>query len=166
MDYETITRRCKHAFNWWYENNKPVWHKHISLNGDWLLAQPCWRRNYIYIADDENAKFAKAIIDGKKIEIYDDGKWIYSIYNNINRLLLCGLVKNGTYRIKQECWKPEKGKMYYFVNERGYSIVDTWIDCEVDKQRHKIGNCFQTRKDCENAIEAVKETLNKFHKEE
>ena len=164
MDYDTITKRCRHAFQWWYKNNKPVWYKRCD-DGEWILVNPNWWYDHIFVADDKNAEFAKAIIDGKKVEVSINGNWQESMYNNIKDVLEKGLPKSCTYRIKPERWRPKIGKKYYYMSQ--------FLECrrcdydadDADKNLIKNNNCFQTAEICRQAIAKVRETLNKFHRE-
>ena len=162
MKKETI-KRNKVAFDWWLENDKSIWVKGETW---YLTSEPDWEADY-YVADNKVAEYMKAYIDGKRVQFKYFNEWVdIDINCSRNKVIANGIFEDMVYRIKSERWKPEKGGVYHFININGEVGSDFWFDCELDKQRYRIGNCFRTTKDCENAIEAVTETLNKFHEEE
>lgn len=59
--------------------------------------------------------------------------------------------KTGTGR-----WKPEKGDMYWFVIDNGWIRHYQWNNNDIDKERYAIGNCYQTKEECEFVVEKTK----------
>lgn len=53
-----------------------------------------------------------------------------------------------------ERWKPEKGKMFYFLNSYNNAISETWDADSSDAGHYNIYNCFKTREQAE--VEAEK----------
>ena len=55
-------------------------------------------------------------------------------------------------------WKPEKyNEHYYYINAIGSVAEDTWIDSvSIDREKIKIGNCFQTEEEAERVVEYLK----------
>jgi hypothetical protein len=62
-------------------------------------------------------------------------------------------------------WKPEYENIYWFVTD--YLEVDYcyYINTYKDIDRYEFGNMFQTEEQAQRALEMVKETLLKCHKE-
>lgn len=52
-------------------------------------------------------------------------------------------------------WKPEKREDYWFVDTGGDIAMDTWDEMSWDYQIHKVGNCYQTKEEAEQARERV-----------
>lgn len=61
---------------------------------------------------------------------------------------------NGT--ISELKWKPKHGEKYYYLNSEYTEYV---TDFKPDNQRISIGNYFKTEKECEEAIEKIKNVL-------
>ena len=61
-------------------------------------------------------------------------------------------IVSGDYSIKHKPWMPEDGECYYFVNENGSAVWDTWGGIYEDIILYKLGNCYKTEeealKDC------------------
>lgn len=58
-------------------------------------------------------------------------------------------------KCEYERWKPEKGKMFYFLNSYNIAISETWdADCS-DAGHYNIYNCFQTREQAETEAEKI-----------
>ena len=54
-------------------------------------------------------------------------------------------------------WKPERGNRYYKIYDSGYIGGDIWSGrVSIDHDRFDIGNCFQTKKEAERAVEKLK----------
>lgn len=63
-----------------------------------------------------------------------------------------------------ERWKPEpEEKYFYFYNQEEIGICSFNND-PLDKERFKLGNCFQTKEQAEKASELVHKTLMEYHK--
>lgn len=69
-------------------------------------------------------------------------------------------------------WKPEMDQMYYFLASDGSVRDDDWNGWSLDDDRFKIGNCFQTEKEAERAVEYLKalavvreDAISKFTKD-
>ena len=157
-----VIKRYKHAFEYGLNGGK-IWIRYVK-EFTWEL-----RKFYelsfdnpstYYIADDKNAEFAKAIVDGKTVEVYSNGEWRQSIYNNnIEDMLEKGLNNNCIYTIIKERWKPKLTKVYYFVNDRGLINSDNWLGLEIDKQRYEVGNVFQTKEQAADIADKIKQIL-------
>jgi hypothetical protein len=53
-------------------------------------------------------------------------------------------------------WKPEEGDTYWFINDIGDICKSTWDNVNTDRKRYLIGNCYQTKEECEFAKEKLK----------
>jgi hypothetical protein len=53
-------------------------------------------------------------------------------------------------------WKPEEGDTYWFINDIGDICKSTWDNVNTDRKRYLIGNCYQTKEECEFAREKLK----------
>lgn len=53
-------------------------------------------------------------------------------------------------------WKLQEGDIYWFINDTGQAIKDRWTNHPYDRGRYAIGNCYQTKEECEFAIEKLK----------
>ena len=56
---------------------------------------------------------------------------------------------------ENERWKPENGKMYYFLNSYNIAISETWDAGCYDDGHYNIYNCFQTREQAETEVEKI-----------
>ena len=52
-------------------------------------------------------------------------------------------------------WKPEKGKMFYFLNSYNIAISETWDADSSDAGHYNIYNCFQTCEQAEAEAEKI-----------
>ena len=68
-------------------------------------------------------------------------------------------------RVEKIRWRAEDGKVYYYIDDQGITIVDRENGFYVDKNRHEYGNYFCTRAQAKEAAKRVKETLRKYHEE-
>ena len=57
---------------------------------------------------------------------------------------------------EQTRWKPEEGHRYYFLDSNSLIYESFWSDDYIDRNRSKIGNCFQTKEEAERAVEKLK----------
>lgn len=53
-------------------------------------------------------------------------------------------------------WKPEIDQEYYCLGSDGSVMGDEWVNLSIDRNRLKIGNCFQTEEEAEKAVEKLK----------
>ena len=53
-------------------------------------------------------------------------------------------------------WRPYDGESYYYIYSDGEIDVLNWNNCDADKNRYSLGNCFKTREEAEFAIEKLK----------
>ena len=53
-------------------------------------------------------------------------------------------------------WKPKMDQEYYCLGNNSSVIPDDWCDLDIDRDRFKIGNCFQTEEEAEQVIEYLK----------
>ena len=53
-------------------------------------------------------------------------------------------------------WKPDEGQRYYFLDGNGLIYESFWSDDYIDRNRSKIGNCFQTKEEAERVKEYLK----------
>lgn len=62
-------------------------------------------------------------------------------------------------KMLEECeyerWKPEKGKMFYFLNSYNKAISETWDSDYSDAGHYNIYNCFQAREEAETEAEKI-----------
>lgn len=54
-----------------------------------------------------------------------------------------------------ERWKPEKGKMFYYLNSYNVVIPETWSSDYADAEHYNIYNCFQTCEQAEAEAEKI-----------
>lgn len=54
-----------------------------------------------------------------------------------------------------ERWKPEKGKMFYYLNSYNVAIPETWSSDYADAVHYNIYNCFKTREQAEAEAEKI-----------
>lgn len=71
-----------------------------------------------------------------------------------------GVNKLTPYEEKKETsngrWKPEKNKLYWFINNCGIISSVPWYDDEADQKVYAVGNCFRTKEEAEFAVEKLK----------
>ena len=60
-------------------------------------------------------------------------------------------------------WKPEIHARWFHIEADGHIACDEWGDAPDDQARWKIGNCFKTRAEAEQAREKMKVVLLNFH---
>ena len=66
--------------------------------------------------------------------------------------------------MKTECWKPEKGDIYYVIGCVEKDIGEyNWEEDSIDKENWKNGNCFRTEAEAQAAFKKVKEVLLNLH---
>ena len=65
-------------------------------------------------------------------------------------IILCKLL-NGTMHIIQNPWKPNRGDIYWHIDQRGNPAMKIWGEYSTDYNFYKIGNCYHTE------IEALKD---------
>ena len=58
--------------------------------------------------------------------------------------MLSGLL-SGSISIIHKPWKPEEGECYFFIDEYGLSVWDTWGDSYEDILLYKLGNLYKTK---------------------
>lgn len=58
-------------------------------------------------------------------------------------------------KCEYERWKPEKGKMFYYLNSYNIAIPETWDADYADAAHYNIYNCFQTREQAETEAEKI-----------
>ncbi len=62
-------------------------------------------------------------------------------------------------KMLEECeyerWKPEKGKIFYYLNSYNIAISETWDASYADAEHYNIYNCFQTREQAETEAEKI-----------
>ena len=62
-------------------------------------------------------------------------------------------------------WRAKEGEDYYCITERGHVVGDEEGGLPEDIERYEFGNYFRTREQAEQAADAVKMALMKFHEE-
>ncbi|MDE5869050.1 MAG: hypothetical protein K2H18_02355 [Muribaculaceae bacterium] len=60
-------------------------------------------------------------------------------------------------------WTPQIGERIFWVNANFTVSQDRFNDFETQRKRRAVGNEFKTGKEAQQAAEAVRETLEKFH---
>lgn len=63
-----------------------------------------------------------------------------------------------------ERWKPRTGEEFFFAAEEGGTNCLKWENYSIDEDLYKIGNCFKTKTEAEQAAEQIKALLKEFHK--
>lgn len=58
-------------------------------------------------------------------------------------------------KCEYERWKPEKGKMFYYLNSYNIAIPETWDADYADAAHYNIYNCFKTREQAEAEAEKI-----------
>jgi hypothetical protein len=84
-------------------------------------------------------------LEETKQKIAEIGKKIEDIENKIAKK-----------KVETGRWKPEEGDTYWFINDIGDICKSTWDNVNIDRKRYLIGNCYQTKEECEFAIEKLK----------
>jgi hypothetical protein len=58
-------------------------------------------------------------------------------------------------------WKPKEGEVYYFFRMLPEIIINSyaWVDDDFDRDMYKSGNCFRTKKEATEKLEAIKKIL-------
>ncbi len=62
-----------------------------------------------------------------------------------------------------EWWKPEMHAPWFHIAADGHIACDAWTDAPADRERWRIGNCFKTREQAEQAREQIREVFLHFH---
>lgn len=62
-------------------------------------------------------------------------------------------------RLVYRRWEPKENDSYYYIDNDGDIVPDTWDGCNVDADRYNFGNVFLTRKKAEAMAEKVKKLL-------
>lgn len=58
---------------------------------------------------------------------------------------------------KSKVWKPKNSEKYYYMVSDGDTSESSWYDdSDIANDRYAIGNCFQTKKEAEFAVERLK----------
>ena len=58
---------------------------------------------------------------------------------------------------KSKVWKPKNSEKYYYMVSDGDMSEASWYDdSDIANDRYAIGNCFQTKKEAEFAVERLK----------
>lgn len=68
-------------------------------------------------------------------------------------------------RVEKIRWRAKINKSYYMVRTLFNISGETEAGWDEDNDNYNNGNYFRTRKQAEQAVEAIKETLRKFHEE-
>jgi hypothetical protein len=84
-------------------------------------------------------------LEETKQKIAEIGKKIEDIENKIAKK-----------KVETGRWKPEEGDTYWFINDIGDICKSTWDNVNTDRKRYLIGNCYQTKEECEFAREKLK----------
>lgn len=53
-------------------------------------------------------------------------------------------------------WKPQKGDVYWFIDDTGNICKSTWDNDGIDEARYLVGNCCQTKEEAEFVAEKLK----------
>ena len=65
----------------------------------------------------------------------------------------CGVLQellNGGIEIKHKPQKPKVDEYYYIVDTDGSITTENWdVDCNIDMNNYKLGNCYRTREETE-----------------
>ena len=109
-----------------------VWWK--NCENEWILVDsPMWRKNKIYIVDDEWAEYRKSQIDGKIIECYQGDYYPLEQCNQKARDFKLSPADD-YYRIKPEEPVYEWQWMYYNYVLKKYDITDTFYTTSKEAQ--------------------------------
>lgn len=57
--------------------------------------------------------------------------------------------------MKAKRWKPKEGGKYWYINTDWI----TWFNDSIDRKRHKMGNCFKTKKEAERKRKQILKVL-------
>ena len=68
-------------------------------------------------------------------------------------------------RVEKIRWVAKDGGKYYVVNNFGHVVADKESGFNIDRLRWAFGNYFHTQEQAEQAADAVKMALMKFHEE-
>ncbi len=115
-------------------------------------------------------------LNGKKV---DNGLLKFEVKNNKifyedNDEEISAIRADLDYEIMEdnEKWKPEKGQMYYCINDRGFFLKSLHDADFIDSSRINIGNYFKTKEEAEfkikqlEILERVKQYTYEFSSEE
>ena len=67
---------------------------------------------------------------------------------------------------KPKQWTPKEGETYFFINDFFNVVGEFYYEDDLDSEtRVRVGNCYPTERLGQQAAEAVREALAKFHEE-
>ena len=61
-------------------------------------------------------------------------------------------------------WKPEHGALFFYIYQDGVG-QSKWVGSRIDIRDYKMGRCFRTRKQAEQAAVKVRKLLLSLQKE-
>jgi hypothetical protein len=56
-------------------------------------------------------------------------------------------------------WKPELHASWFHITADGQIACESWTDAPADRARWRLGNCFPTREQAEQAREHIREAF-------
>ena len=61
-----------------------------------------------------------------------------------------------------ERWQPELHEPWFHITADGQIAREIWTDAPADRARWRVGNCFPTREQAEEARERIREVLQRL----
>ena len=63
-------------------------------------------------------------------------------------------------------WKPEMHASWFHITADGQIACEVWTDVPADRARWRLGNCFQSRAQAEQAREQMREAFRHVRQHE
>jgi hypothetical protein len=63
-------------------------------------------------------------------------------------------------------WRPELQAPWFHITADGQITCETWTDAPADRARWRLGNCFQTRAQAEQARANIREAFRRLRQHE
>lgn len=129
----------------------------------------------VYIKGDRNRgdEIIKLLTDlGGTNNLYYTGKDEDAVYfinpqgeidwtHDSNTSIILPYIKEFYKEIKLPRWKPKYDENYYCFTDMEGIIVEKWKDNPTDSWRYDFGNCFKSYEEAKEAINKIKNVLNK-----
>jgi hypothetical protein len=122
MTKEQIIKH-KDVIKWFIDNpDKGVFRKDTPTNDWYLDLEPSFYEDYIYLQNDEYAKFRKALVDGKIVQhnFHSDCAPKYrDVYETVNKIVKS--IPASCYRIKPKDYEFNDGEWVHITYKQGIS---------------------------------------------
>jgi len=119
-----------------------------------MIAKARWVKldeEFLYSLDGAEYKYR---INGKGLEMYEDGQWYPSSRSNA--------FIRGEGKTERLPFRPERAEVYYTIIHNTATVSYHWADTTTDYERLIAGVVFRTREEAEAYIPTWQERINKL----